>query len=107
MKPKLSILDPNPTPLQYLSGLSQELFREIYIKRDDLTPFGGGGNKLRKLEYLMIEALNSQATTIVTVGGPQTNHGRLTAAVASASVEALDIIICAAFSRRLIASILA
>lgn len=83
MKPKLSILDPNPTPLQYLSGLSQELFREIYIKRDDLTPFGGGGNKLRKLEYLMIEALNSQATTIVTVGGPQTNHGRLTAAVAA------------------------
>ena len=65
MKPKLSILDPNPTPLQYLSGLSQELFREIYIKRDDLTPFGGGGNKLRKLEYLMIEALNSQATTIL------------------------------------------
>ena len=83
MKPKLSILDPNPTPLQYLSGLSQELFREIYIKRDDLTPFGGGGNKLRKLEYLMIEALNSQATTIVTVGAPQTNHGRLTAAVAA------------------------
>ena len=83
MKPKLSILDPNPTPLQYLSGLSQELFREIYIKRDDLMPFGGGGNKLRKLEYLMIEALNSQATTIVTVGAPQTNHGRLTAAVAA------------------------
>ncbi|WP_296901517.1 pyridoxal-phosphate dependent enzyme, partial [uncultured Megasphaera sp.] len=83
MKPKLSILDSNPTPLQYLSGLSQELFREIYIKRDDLTPFGGGGNKLRKLEYLMMEAMNSQATTIVTVGAPQTNHGRLTAAIAA------------------------
>ena len=52
MKPKLSILDPNPTPLQYLSGLSQELFREIYIKRDDLTPFGGGGNKLLSLIHI-------------------------------------------------------
>ena len=83
IKPKLSLLDTAPTPLQYLSGLSQELFREIYIKRDDLTPFGGGGNKLRKLEYLMIEALNAQATTIVTVGAPQTNHGRLTAAIAA------------------------
>lgn len=72
IKPKLSLLDTAPTPLQYLSGLSQELFREIYIKRDDLTPFGGGGNKLRKLEYLMIEALNAQATTIVAVGDPET-----------------------------------
>lgn len=83
MKAKIPLLDEYPTPLQYLSGLSQELFREIYIKRDDLTPFGGGGNKLRKLEYLMMEAMNAQATVIVTVGGPQTNHGRLTAAVAA------------------------
>lgn len=83
LKPKIKLLEPQPTPLQYLSGLSQELFREIYIKRDDLTPLGGGGNKLRKLEYLMFEALNEQATTIITVGGMQTNHGRLTAAVAA------------------------
>lgn len=83
LKPKLTLLEPQPTPLQYLSGLSQELFREMYIKRDDLTPLGGGGNKLRKLEYLMFEALNEQATTIITVGGIQTNHGRLTAAAAA------------------------
>ncbi len=82
-QPKLSLLDAHPTPLQYLSGLSQELFREIYIKRDDLTPLGGGGNKLRKLEYLMFDAMNEQASTIITVGGAQTNHGRLTAAVAA------------------------
>lgn len=81
--PKVSFLDPTPTPLQYLPGLSQELFREIYIKRDDLTPVGGGGNKLRKLEYLLFGAMNQQATTIITVGAPQTNHGRLTAAVAA------------------------
>ena len=58
LRPKLTLLEPQPTPLQYLPGLSQELFREMYIKRDDLTPWGGGGNKLRKLEYLMFEALN-------------------------------------------------
>lgn len=83
LKPKLTLLDAAPTPLQYLSGLSQELFRELYIKRDDLTPLGGGGNKLRKLEYLMFDAVNAQSTVIVTVGGIQTNHGRLTAAVAA------------------------
>lgn len=83
LRPKLTLLEPQPTPLQYLPGLSQELFREMYIKRDDLTPWGGGGNKLRKLEYLMFEALNKQATTVITIGGIQTNHGRLTAAVAA------------------------
>lgn len=83
LRPKLSLLDEAPTPLQYLGNLSQEYMREIYIKRDDLTPLGGGGNKLRKLEYLMFDALQQGATTIVTVGGIQTNHGRLTAAVAA------------------------
>lgn len=83
LRPKMALLDPTPTPLQYLSNLSQETFREIYIKRDDLTPLGGGGNKLRKLEYLMYDALQHGTTTIITVGGIQTNHGRLTAAVAA------------------------
>lgn len=81
-KPKLSLLDTAPTPPVFI-WIVAGVIREIYIKRDDLTPFGGGGNKLRKLEYLMIEALNAQATTIVTVGAPQTNHGRLTAAIAA------------------------
>lgn len=83
LRPKLALLDAAPTPLQYLANLSQETFREIYIKRDDLTPLGGGGNKLRKLEYLMYDALQHGSTTIITVGGIQTNHGRLTAAVAA------------------------
>lgn len=83
LRQKLTLLDQYPTPLQYLSSLSQETFREIYIKRDDLTPLGGGGNKLRKLEYLMYDALLHGSTTIVTIGGIQTNHGRLTAAVAA------------------------
>lgn len=80
---KVALLSHDPTPLHYLPGLSQDLFREMYMKRDDLTPFGGGGNKLRKLEYLMSEAMDSQASTVITCGGVQTNHGRLTAAVAA------------------------
>jgi D-cysteine desulfhydrase family pyridoxal phosphate-dependent enzyme len=83
VKGKVALLAHMPTPLHYLPGLSQDLFREFYIKRDDLTPFGGGGNKLRKLEYLMFEAQSHEASTVITTGGVQTNHGRLTAAVAA------------------------
>ena len=78
---KLHLVD--ETPIQYLETLSKELGIELYIKRDDLTPYGAGGNKLRKLEYLAQEALDQGATMLVTVGGIQTNHGRLTAAVAA------------------------
>lgn len=83
LRPKLTLLDEQPTPLQYLSGLSQELFRELYIKRDDVTPFGGGGGMLRKLEYLLFDAVNSQSDTVVTVGDIRSDHCRLTAAAAA------------------------
>ena len=76
---KLSLIT-LPTPLQYLPSASQALGIELYIKRDDLTDFGLGGNKLRKLEYLLYEAKAQGATLCVTSGGLQTNHGRLTAA---------------------------
>ncbi len=72
-----------PTPVEYLPALSAELGIEFYIKRDDLTNLGGGGNKLRKLEYFLYDAKTKGATVLVTVGGAQTNHGRLTAAVAA------------------------
>lgn len=72
-----------PTPMEYLPNISSDLGRDFYIKRDDLTSLGMGGNKLRKLEYLMKEALDRGATAVITVGGAQTNHGRLTAAVAA------------------------
>ena len=78
---KLHLVD--ETPLQYLEKMSRELGIELYIKRDDLTYYGAGGNKLRKLEYLAQEALDQGATMLITVGGAQTNHGRLTAAVAA------------------------
>lgn len=72
-----------PTPLEYLPTLSKDLGISLYIKRDDLTNLGGGGNKLRKLEYFLYDAKAKGATALVTVGGAQTNHGRLTAAVAA------------------------
>jgi L-cysteate sulfo-lyase len=73
-----------PTPIQPLPKLSQ-LFGgvNIYVKRDDLTGLGGGGNKLRKLEFLVGEALAMGADTIITVGARQSNHARLTAAAAA------------------------
>ena len=80
---KISFLYPQPTPLDYLPNLSKDLGIEFYIKRDDLTPYGTGGNKLRKLEYLLYDAMQKGATTLLTAGGAQTNHGRLTAAVAA------------------------
>lgn len=72
-----------PTPVSYLSNLSERLGVEFYMKRDDLTEFGIGGNKLRKLEYLLHDAKEKGATMLITVGGAQTNHGRLTVAVAA------------------------
>lgn len=72
-----------PTPIEYLPRISEDLGIELYIKRDDLTPLAMGGNKLRKLEYLLRDAMDNKATLLLTVGGVQTNHGRLTCAVAN------------------------
>lgn len=79
---KISFLN-LPTPLQFLPGISEDLGIALYIKRDDLTDPGMGGNKLRKLEYYLYDATSKGATVLMTVGGAQTNHGRLTAAVAA------------------------
>ena len=58
-----------PTPLEYLPTLSRRLGAEFYIKRDDLTGLGMGGNKLRKLEYLLYDAQQQGATMLLTLGG--------------------------------------
>jgi D-cysteine desulfhydrase family pyridoxal phosphate-dependent enzyme len=71
-----------PTPLVRLEKLSRELGRALYVKRDDDLGPAGGGNKTRKLEYLLADAIETGAEKIVTVGGPQSNHARLTAAAA-------------------------
>src|SRR4029453_12756920 len=56
---------------------------ELWVKRDDLSGLGGGGNKVRKLQYTCAEALAAGATTLITTGAPQSNHARLTAAAAA------------------------
>ncbi|HBO21987.1 D-cysteine desulfhydrase [Providencia sp.] len=71
------------TPLNRLNNLSRLYEREIYIKRDDMTPLAMGGNKLRKLEFLIADALAKNAKIIVTAGAIQSNHVRQTAAVAA------------------------
>jgi D-cysteine desulfhydrase len=71
-----------PTPLDPLTRLSQELGRPLFIKRDDLLGPALGGNKTRKLEYLLADAKRREARKVVTFGGLQSNHARLTAAAA-------------------------
>lgn len=72
-----------PTPLEYLPRFSEYLGRDIFIKRDDVTPMAMGGNKLRKLEFLAADALREGADTLITAGAIQSNHVRQTAAVAA------------------------
>src|SRR3984957_3341003 len=75
---------PTPTPLEKLANLSQHLGGpEIWIKRDDCTVVATGGNKIRKLEWLVGEALAQGADHLVTQGAVQSNHVRQTAAVAA------------------------
>jgi L-cysteate sulfo-lyase len=70
-----------PTPLEPLDRLSEELGGpRIWLKRDDCTGLAIGGNKTRKLEYLLGDALAQQADTVVTFGAVQSNHARQTAA---------------------------
>ncbi len=71
-----------PTPLDELPRLSNELGVRILMKRDDLTGFALGGNKARKLEFLLADALKKGADILVTGGGTQSNHARMTAAAA-------------------------
>ncbi|HXC56705.1 MAG TPA: D-cysteine desulfhydrase [Rhizomicrobium sp.] len=73
-----------PTPLEPMERLSQHLGGpRLWIKRDDCTGLSTGGNKTRKLEFLMGEALAQNADTIITQGATQSNHARQTAAAAA------------------------
>jgi L-cysteate sulfo-lyase len=75
-----------PTPLEPMPRLARALGLgddDLWIKRDDLTGLGGGGNKVRKLEWTCGAALADGATVLVTTGAPQSNHARLTAAAAA------------------------
>jgi D-cysteine desulfhydrase len=76
-------LIPGPTPLHPLPRLSTDLDVELWIKRDDLTGLAFGGNKTRKLEFLVGDALARGADTLITSGAAQSNHCRQTAAAAA------------------------
>jgi len=80
--PRIELLGA-PTPLEFLPRLSDFLGRDIFIKRDDVTPLALGGNKLRKLEFLAADALREGADVLLTAGAIQSNHVRQTAAVAA------------------------
>lgn len=80
---------PGFTPMEAMPRLSAALGgAELWIKRDDLLGLAGGGNKTRKLEFLVADALAKGADTLITVGAPQSNHCRLT--LAAAAREGLD-----------------
>ena len=74
-----------PTPIEPLDGMARALGDgvRIFVKRDDCTGLALGGNKVRKLEYLVGEALAAGADTLITTGGVQSNHARQTAAAAA------------------------
>ena len=88
-----------PTPFEPLPGLTEHLTRAdgggptLWIKRDDCTGLAGGGNKTRKLEFLLGEALEQGADTLITQGAVQSNHVRQTAAAAASFGMACEIIL--------------
>jgi D-cysteine desulfhydrase len=72
-----------PTPLWQSDALDSLVGTSVWVKRDDMTAGAEAGNKVRKLEYLLAEALDQGATTVVTCGAVQSNHARATALCAA------------------------
>lgn len=85
-----------PTPIQHLKRLSAALGGpQIFVKRDDQSGLATGGNKTRKLEFLMAQALNAGADVVITAGSTQSNHARQTAAAARACGLEVDLVLYA------------
>ena len=81
-----------PTPIQRLNNISAMLHTNLYVKRDDLTGIGLGGNKVRKLEFLLADARQKGAGLVFTTGGAQSNHAMLTAAAAG-KISSVSVIV--------------
>ena len=81
--PKLNLVNLN-TPIEKLERIKNHVpgCPNLYIKRDDFIGYVCGGNKVRKLEYVMADVLKKKATAVVTVGGVYSNHARITAMIA-------------------------
>lgn len=83
-----------PTPLEFLPNFSKALGGpNIYIKRDDCTGLGTGGNKTRKLEFLIADAIEENADVVITQGAVQSNHARQTVAAATKMGMACEILL--------------
>jgi D-cysteine desulfhydrase family pyridoxal phosphate-dependent enzyme len=82
-----------PTPFHHLARFSEAVGREVWIKRDDLITVAAGGNKVRKLGYLVADALAHGADHLVSVGAEQSNHARCVAAVAALEGLACDLVL--------------
>lgn len=98
-----------PTPLEPLDRLAAALGKPVgtlWVKRDDLTGLGGGGNKARKLDYLCADALYQGCDTLVTGGGPQSNHVRMTAAAANRLGLACTVVVAGERPARLTGNLL-
>jgi len=72
-----------PTPLWHSAALDELVEAEVWVKRDDMSAGAEAGNKIRKLEYLLGDALERGATTLITCGAVQSNHARATALIAA------------------------
>jgi 1-aminocyclopropane-1-carboxylate deaminase/D-cysteine desulfhydrase-like pyridoxal-dependent ACC family enzyme len=79
--PRFRLVD-LPTPIERAVNLSRELGVELYVKRDDVMGLALGGNKARKLEFVIADALSRGCDVVVTRGATHSNHVRLTAAAA-------------------------
>lgn len=90
--PRLRLLK-QQTLIYKLEKLSKHLGANIYIKRDDTDFIGGGGNKLRKLEFLLGDAINKGCDRIITLGAIQSNHARLTAAACNYAGLSCDLVL--------------
>lgn len=95
--PRRDLLE-GPTPIQRLHRIEDALGSSlngvrIYVKRDDLMSLGGGGNKLRKLEFLLGDAAAAGADTIIATGGRQSNFTRLAAAAAARLGLACEVVL--------------
>jgi D-cysteine desulfhydrase len=95
--PRFRLLD-GPTPIQRLARLEQVLGTatgraRLWVKRDDVMGVGGGGNKLRKLEFLIGEAVAQGCDTFITTGGLQSNHARQSAAAAARAGLACELML--------------
>lgn len=95
-----------PTPIHFLPALSRTLGRNIYCKRDDLSGFGFGGNKIRKLEFLVQDALKDGCDALITCGSNQSNWCRMTAAIGAANALEVHLVLGGGEPERLTGNLL-